>query len=115
MVSSDTYGNNYVMNSENKESRTTPDASISSGSSPTVESSQATITTATVEESDFTEAPLVGICPKPMHEMSDSELREFVTFVRQNRQSVQTFRASVNAATTKRKVPRVLEGFEELL
>jgi len=103
------------MNSENEESRTIPDATISSGSSPTVESSQVTTTSATAEASDFTEAPLVGLCPKPMHEMSEQELREFVTFVRQNRQSVQTFKANVNAATTKRKIPQVREGFEELL
>lgn len=104
------------MNSENDQSPTSPKQQDLNTSLATVESSLLT------NMSDFSTQPLttlVGQCPKPMEQMTEAELREFVQQVQNNRASSQTFRASVVAKAEQvlekvRKVETV-EGFEELL
>ena len=49
-------------------------------------------------DEDFLTAPLVGLCPKPVDQMTDEELRLHVMQVQQYRQSFQTFKAEVEQA-----------------
>src|SRR5437899_4246650 len=47
------------------------------------------------EESDFLTAPLMGICPTPLHLLSDTERKNQVLLLRQLRQSAQTYKAEL--------------------
>lgn len=68
----------------------------------------------------FLEEPLIGLCPKPLNEMSEQELREFVQKQRTLRDSRQSFKAAVQAAEesgkpliNKKPVANIFAGFEE--
>lgn len=62
--------------------------------------------------------PVVGLCPKPVEEMDENELREFLRYVQTNRQSAVTFRAEVVKTATKeeeKKQANKSVGFDDLL
>jgi hypothetical protein len=48
-----------------------------------------------LKDLNFLEAPLVGLCKKPLNELSEAELRNFVQDQRALRESRQTFKARV--------------------
>jgi hypothetical protein len=84
----------------NETSSTSPIANDSKTSSQTAGSSpaQSTPNGSTSEVEDFLTAPLEGLCPRPMHLMTESELREYVLKVRNHRQSYQSYKAAVEAS-----------------
>ncbi len=49
----------------------------------------------------FMTAPLEGLCPSPMHLMSEEELRAYVVKIRQLRTSHQSFRAEMSKVKEK--------------
>lgn len=66
----------------------------------------------------FLEAPLVGLCPKPLNTMTEDELRTFVQKQRSLRESRQTFKAAVVAAeergtTVQKPKENIFADFEE--
>lgn len=63
-------------------------------------------------DSSVSDSPLVDLITmqglKPMHEMSDQELTEFVQRLRQNRQSHQTFLATIRAESETNRQPKAV-------
>lgn len=52
---------------------------------------------------DFLEAPLVGLCAKPLHTMPENELRDWVQQQRLNRENRATFKARISAEVVEKK------------
>lgn len=95
------------MNSEKETSVTTPTEKPSSPSSPTAEL-----------ETDPNTDPLVGLCPTPLHLMTEEEKRIRVVYLQQMRQSFQTFKSEMerDSKAPKKVNPKPsLDDMEELL
>lgn len=88
------------MNSESTTSPTTAAKATSEPPSSTQESSS----------EEFLTEPLVGLCPKPVDQMTETELRAFVVAQQALRTSHQTFRARMESR--QQKDERVLSEFE---
>ena len=108
------------MNSENEISPMSQAASNSNISSLNVNSSSPMNPSSQNSEDDFLTAPLKGLMPKPMQEMTEEELRQFAQEIRQMRQSYQTYKAEIEKheearGTTVTKPAKVsLKEFDEL-
>lgn len=119
------------MNSENETSPTTPPASNSKNLSQTAESSPPTNITCcpaplpplkSIQNPLFETDPLddlVGTPPKPMESMTEEELRAFIQTVQINRQSLQTFKASIASSQEKKEERQrekdTIKTFDDLL
>lgn len=64
-------------------------------------------------EPGFLEAPLAGLCTKPMHEMTEEERRAKVMEIRELRANKARFNNRVKEPTE--KVPSVPTGLEDLI
>ena len=67
-------------------------------------------------EDDALTDPLVGLCRKPMHLMSDEEKRLHVVYIQQLRQSFQTFKSEVEKVSQQKSQRKVdLTEMDEIL
>ena len=86
------------MNSTNVESTNILTKTTSSVSSPTpLSASPVSVLSSLIQNPKFTEGPLLSLSPKPMHEMTETELRAEVQHMQSMRQSHHTLRAKVSA------------------
>ena len=60
------------------------------------------------------EAPLEGLCERPLNTMSDSELRDWVVRIQQNRNSSITFKSRVEAQSEEQKVAKTNKVLQDL-
>lgn len=70
------------------------------------------------EQNPFqTEAPLLGLCPKPMHLMSSEEKRNHLAKIRNMRTNFSSWRAGVGAESGEvvKEVENFTTGLEDLL
>ena len=89
------------MNSMPETSPKSPKSTNSNNSSPAATLSPTTSMSDTSQQDspeemeDFLTAPLMGLCPKPLHLMTEEERKNHVLMLRQLQQSAQTFKAEL--------------------
>ena len=77
-----------------------------------------TSTSPTVAKASFlSEAPLLGLCPKPVREMSEQEKRSHLARIRNMRTNFASWRAGVGAESGEGqdKTDAITTGLEDLL
>lgn len=97
------------MNSNEETSKTeqTPTPSSNSSSTASLQNPESL-----PKKPGYAEDPLVGLCPRPMEEMTEEQLRQFVVDQQTLRSSSQTFKARLGGAGRKEsEKPSVLEDY----